>query len=211
METDRKKIRLADIDAPEKGQDFSEKSRQFLASLVAGKTVRVEGAKRDRYRRILGVVYVDGVNVNEAMVKEGLAWRYHYCKDKKIRGAASGSEAEAFKYLERSESDESIRIPEDEAKKIRIVCCKMKKFFFYLCTVFDRPLLLAVMGFNVLVFSLPCLPLEITKFLHRIWDCLSKLSVLSFIVDLFLKCIFKLKEVYMKNKIIFQNRGVYMG
>jgi endonuclease YncB( thermonuclease family) len=91
MATNRKKSGYRISTRRRKDRSFSEKSRQFLASLVAGKTVRVEWSKRDRYRRILGIVYVDGVNVNEAMVKEGLAWRYHSCKDKKL--AARQAEA----------------------------------------------------------------------------------------------------------------------
>ena len=84
-ENKQERIRLADIDAPEKGQDFSEKSRLFLAELVAGKTVRVEYRSRDQYRRILGVVYVDGKNVNEEMVRQGLAWEYRTNKNARIK------------------------------------------------------------------------------------------------------------------------------
>jgi endonuclease YncB( thermonuclease family) len=47
------KVRLTGIDAPERGQP-----REYLASLVAGKTVRVESSKKDHYGRILGKVWV---------------------------------------------------------------------------------------------------------------------------------------------------------
>jgi endonuclease YncB( thermonuclease family) len=36
------KIRLSAIDAPERGQDFGQKSKEALADLVFGKEVRVE-------------------------------------------------------------------------------------------------------------------------------------------------------------------------
>ena len=78
------RIRLLDIDAPEKGQDFSEKSRRYLADLVAGKTVTVEWSTKDRYGRILGTVYADNINVNEEMVKAGLAWKYRYSRNIRI-------------------------------------------------------------------------------------------------------------------------------
>jgi len=78
------RIRLLDIDAPEKGQDFSDKSRRYLAELVAGKTVTVEWSRKDRYGRILGTVYADNINVNEEMVKAGLAWKYRYSRNKRI-------------------------------------------------------------------------------------------------------------------------------
>ena len=79
----QERIRLLDIDAPEKKQDYGEKSRLFLADMVAGKTVRVEYKNRDRYGRILGVVFVDGKNVNEEMLKAGLAWNYQYSRNKR--------------------------------------------------------------------------------------------------------------------------------
>ena len=52
------KVRLTGIDAPEKSQPFGSVSRKHLASMVAGKNVRVEFSKNDRYGRILGKVWV---------------------------------------------------------------------------------------------------------------------------------------------------------
>ncbi len=72
------RIRLQGIDAPEKGQPYGNASSKHLASLVAGKTVSVKWAKRDRYRRIVGFVIVDGQDVNLVQVKAGMAWFYRY-------------------------------------------------------------------------------------------------------------------------------------
>ncbi len=72
------RIRLQGIDAPEKGQPFGNTSRKHLASLVAGKEVTVKWDKRDRYRRIVGYVIVDGQDVNLVQVKAGMAWFYRY-------------------------------------------------------------------------------------------------------------------------------------
>ncbi len=72
------RIRLQGIDAPERKQPFANASRKHLASLVAGKGVTVKWAKRDRYRRIVGFVLVDGQDVNLAQVKAGMAWFYRY-------------------------------------------------------------------------------------------------------------------------------------
>ncbi len=72
------RIRLQGIDAPERKQAFGDASRKHLASLVAGKTVTVKWAKRDRYSRIVGFVIVDGQDVNLAQVKAGMAWFYRY-------------------------------------------------------------------------------------------------------------------------------------
>ncbi len=71
-------IRLQGIDAPEKGQPFGNASRKHLATLVAGKEITVKWDKRDRYRRIVGFVLVDGQDVNLAQVKAGMAWIYRY-------------------------------------------------------------------------------------------------------------------------------------
>ncbi|TRW24795.1 nuclease [Flavobacterium zepuense] len=72
------RIRLADIDCPEKSQAFGKNARQYASDLCFGKTVTVSSnGKRDRYNRIVGtIVTKDGVNVNEALLKAGLAWHY---------------------------------------------------------------------------------------------------------------------------------------
>ncbi len=70
------KIRLAGIDAPERKQAYGLASRKHLLSIVAGKQVTVEYQKRDRYRRIIGKVLVDGIDVCLEQVKAGLAWHY---------------------------------------------------------------------------------------------------------------------------------------
>lgn len=70
------KVRLYGIDCPEKAQDFGSKAKQFTASLVFGKQVDVEAINQDRYGRTVGVISVDGVNVNEAILRAGYAWVY---------------------------------------------------------------------------------------------------------------------------------------
>ena len=70
------KIRLQGIDAPERRQDFSEVSREHLASLVFGKYVRIEYEKVDRYGRLVGKVWVDGNDECLEQLKAGLAWHY---------------------------------------------------------------------------------------------------------------------------------------
>ena len=46
------KVRLAEIDAPEKSQAFGQRSKQSLSDLVFGKQVRIEQQDRDRYGRV---------------------------------------------------------------------------------------------------------------------------------------------------------------
>lgn len=70
------KIRLDGIDAPESKQPFGDKSKQALRELTHGKTVTVSISGKDRYGRSIGVVAVDGLNVNETLIERGLAWHY---------------------------------------------------------------------------------------------------------------------------------------
>jgi endonuclease YncB( thermonuclease family) len=70
------RVRLDSIDAPEKQQDYSQRSRQALSDLVFGKEVRVEMHGKDRYGRVIGDVYAGPTFVNEVLVREGWAWNY---------------------------------------------------------------------------------------------------------------------------------------
>ena len=70
------KIRLSGIDAPERAQPYGQRSKEYLSTLVFGKTIEVETAKQDRYKRTLGKIVLDGRDVNLAMVVAGLAWHY---------------------------------------------------------------------------------------------------------------------------------------
>lgn len=70
------RIRLAGIDAPENGQPFGQRARQFLASRIAGRVVEISGDTRDRYGRVLGTLWTDGRNINAELVCGGTAWAY---------------------------------------------------------------------------------------------------------------------------------------
>ena len=79
------RIRLDGIDCPEKGQPFGRKATDFAKELTLGKTIVVEWEKKDRYNRILGVVYADNINVNKELLKNGLAWHYkHFNNDQEL-------------------------------------------------------------------------------------------------------------------------------
>lgn len=70
------KIRLNDIDAPEKKQAFGNKSKDNLAKYIAGKTIKVEYKSTDKYKRILGTIYYNNTDINLQQVKDGFAWVY---------------------------------------------------------------------------------------------------------------------------------------
>lgn len=67
-------VRLAEIDAPEMGQAFGNRSKQALAALVRGQAVLVVERGHDRYHRTLGRVYRGDVDVNAEQVRQGMAW-----------------------------------------------------------------------------------------------------------------------------------------
>lgn len=70
------KIRLANIDTPEKDQPYGAKSKQVLSSLIFAKQVEIETQDIDRYGRTIGLVTAAGLNVNRVMVERGAAWVY---------------------------------------------------------------------------------------------------------------------------------------
>lgn len=70
------KIRLNDIDAPEKKQAFGNKSRDNLASYIAGELVTVKYKSKDKYGRVLGTIYFEDLDINLQQIKNGYAWVY---------------------------------------------------------------------------------------------------------------------------------------
>jgi micrococcal nuclease len=71
------KIRLHGIDTPEKGQPFGENAKQYTSNLIFNKQVKVKQTDTDRYGRIVGIVTnPENINVNEALLKAGMAWHY---------------------------------------------------------------------------------------------------------------------------------------
>jgi len=76
------RIRLNCIDAPEKSQDFGQRSKRSLKELIAGKYVKVKKHDIDRYGRTIGTIYLNGADINLTQVKKGMAWVYdRYCSD----------------------------------------------------------------------------------------------------------------------------------
>lgn len=76
------KVRLSQIDAPEKSQDFGQRSKQSLSDLVFNKTVAVEVHDTDRYGRTVGQVRIGVMDANLEQVKRGMAWVYRqYARD----------------------------------------------------------------------------------------------------------------------------------
>ena len=70
------KVRLAGIDTPERKQPFGGEAKQALSKLVFQKKALIEVETKDRYGRTVGIVFVDGQNINYELVKQGMAWVY---------------------------------------------------------------------------------------------------------------------------------------
>ena len=81
------KVRLAEIDCPERKQAFGKKAKQFTADLVAGEIVTVKIRDIDRWGRTVGEVFLpDGRSLNRELVKAGLAWWYQKYSDDQTLG-----------------------------------------------------------------------------------------------------------------------------
>ena len=72
------KLRLTDIDAPERNQSYGLKSRRALIKLCKGKniTVTAQISGTDQYQRSLGRIQCNGIDANYYLVEHGLAWFY---------------------------------------------------------------------------------------------------------------------------------------
>jgi micrococcal nuclease len=84
------RIRLFGVDAPETpkgakfpGQPYGPEAEAYLKQLVEGKRVKVEIDQVDRYKRLLSAIFIDGKDINLAMIEAGLAEVY--------RGPESGN------------------------------------------------------------------------------------------------------------------------
>ncbi len=89
------KIRLASIDAPEKGQEFGNSSKEHLSDLVYGKTVNVPDSKLDRYGRTVSRVLVGNTDASLEMIKAGMAWHFKkYELEQKLEDRLSYNAAE---------------------------------------------------------------------------------------------------------------------
>lgn len=94
------RIRLHGIDAPEAGQTCKRADGRSwqcgteatgrLAELVEGHEVECKALDRDAYGRIVATCTADGIDVNAALVDEGLAWAFiRYSDDFADREAAA--------------------------------------------------------------------------------------------------------------------------
>jgi micrococcal nuclease len=76
------KIRLANIDAPEKKQAYGQKSKESLSDICWNTDATYQAQSIDRYGRTVALVFCNGIEANTEQVKRGFAWAYtKYNKD----------------------------------------------------------------------------------------------------------------------------------
>ncbi|MBI4225940.1 thermonuclease family protein [Candidatus Roizmanbacteria bacterium] len=83
-----KEIRLYGMSTPEQKEPFYQEANQFTERMVLNKEITLEQEekyKQDKFGRLLGYVFVDGVNLNIELVRNGLAKVVLYEKRAKIK------------------------------------------------------------------------------------------------------------------------------
>lgn len=68
------KLRLTDIDAPERNQAYGLKSRRALMQFCKNAEVKVYVSGQDKYQRSLGKLHCNKLDASEFMVENGHAW-----------------------------------------------------------------------------------------------------------------------------------------
>ena len=70
------RVRLAFVDAPEKGQAFGERAKEVLSELVFNKDVKLRPHTIDRYGHLIARVIIDNQDAGLVLLKQGLCWVY---------------------------------------------------------------------------------------------------------------------------------------
>lgn len=83
-------VRCSGIDAPEKGQQYANESRELLEQLILNREVFIKFEKRDVYNRIIGRTAIKtsygNIVIEKLMLDAGCAWHFrHYSNDKELQ------------------------------------------------------------------------------------------------------------------------------
>jgi endonuclease YncB( thermonuclease family) len=71
------RVRIANIDCPERKQPYSKKAKQFTSDAIFGKNIEISVLKKDRYGRFIANVFYDNKkNLSKELLKAGYAWHY---------------------------------------------------------------------------------------------------------------------------------------
>lgn len=72
------RIRLADIDAPEKNQPGGMDARAALLSMVLKKDIQLRVRGTDKYGRLVAFLRKGRLDINQRMLRLGMAWEYSW-------------------------------------------------------------------------------------------------------------------------------------
>jgi len=92
------RLRLNEIDAPERGAPWSKRSKELLSDLIYGKEVLIAITDWDRDGRAVARIFVlsdDGkalLDVSQQMILQGAAWYFEkFSKDRALRAAEASA------------------------------------------------------------------------------------------------------------------------
>ena len=89
-------VRLDGIDTPERGEPFSAQATRATRVLLFAKNVTMTGTDVDRYGRLVARLRVDGVDVSERLVQQGLACHFtRYSSDGVLAAAQQDAKRRA--------------------------------------------------------------------------------------------------------------------
>lgn len=127
------KVRLYGIDAPETliinhhtgqvnkpGQPYSEESWKALENKIMGKRVRMDILDIDKYRRMVGMVWLDDRNIDLEMVREGYAEAFIEYLKPPYRSQFLEAEKEALSHKRGIWSLSDYERPRDFRKRLKV-------------------------------------------------------------------------------------------
>lgn len=118
------KVRMKGINTPEKSEWLDVEATEFVRELVENKSVMLESYGFDKYGRILAYVFIDGENLNEKILKNGLGTLYYYEEDshygelKRAEEFARLNEIGLWKESSNSNCLEIVEFKTDEPEKL---------------------------------------------------------------------------------------------
>lgn len=130
------KVRFVGVNTPERGVDGYITSKNFVQKLCLNKKVGldIDDSKHfDRYGRTLAVVIVDGKNVNEMLLKEGLAeimymppsefYPYNWANDNTPTSSYQSSDTGSSGTSSQSSSDSGSYVGNSNSGKFHYASC----------------------------------------------------------------------------------------
>lgn len=80
------RVRLVEIDAPERTQPYARRSANHLKAVCVGRPARLDTPRLDKYGRTLARVYCGSVDASADQVRRGYAWAFDkYLTDPEIK------------------------------------------------------------------------------------------------------------------------------